>query len=155
TGALDDGHHGDWLPVSQLTSLALTNGHPTNYLPLLRRAVNLVNLYVVAGCPPESPQDDIELPRLETVVLDMDSGPHDSVRMLDIFTLPALHTLQVSGGLLGHDPISSLTTFISRAGCKLQRIFLMKSCEISVESLHAAFPAIPEIAFDDTYEYWY
>ncbi|KAJ7641226.1 hypothetical protein FB45DRAFT_825375 [Roridomyces roridus] len=147
---LDDADHGNWLPLSQLTTLTLKDVYEINYLPLLRDAVNLIHLYLIQCIPLESGHT---LTRLETlVVVDYPGRP----QTLDMFTLPALCRLQWSESSdgLGQDHINSVTALISRSGCKLQQVLFTGTCDVSEESLRAAFPSIPKVTLDIEYD-WY
>ncbi|KAK6992778.1 F-box domain-containing protein [Favolaschia claudopus] len=66
---------------------------------------------------------------------------------LDSFTLPLLSRLDVCEDLLGPDPISSLTTFVSRSECKLQYLRISSMKSDSANSYSAAFPSIREVIF--------
>ncbi|KAJ7641223.1 hypothetical protein FB45DRAFT_1053788 [Roridomyces roridus] len=149
---LDDADHGNWLPVSQLTSLAFEDVGLHNYLPIINRAANLVCLNLIECERIEPPQSGISLARLETLVM-VDYPDSDISSELDMFTLPALHSLHISGELLGSDPISSLNLFISRSGCKLRQVVVAGSCEVSNNKLRAAFPSIPSITFGEGYSW--
>ncbi|KAJ7641210.1 hypothetical protein FB45DRAFT_353757 [Roridomyces roridus] len=147
---LDDAHHGNWLPLSQLTALTLKDMHDTNYFILLQDAVNLVHLYLIQCTRLNSPPNNITLTRIETLVmLDCLGG-----QTLDLFTLPALRGLQWSGELEDEDPICTLTSLVSRSGCKLQQVLLTGTCDVSEESLQVAFPSIPKVTFETEYD-WY
>ncbi|KAJ7641199.1 hypothetical protein FB45DRAFT_1053769 [Roridomyces roridus] len=147
---LDNAGDARWLPISQLTTLTFQDVHHlTNCLPLLRDAVNLVHLSLI-DCtivPPQS--NNITLTRVQTfAMIQCLAGPH----MLDILTLPALCTLRMPAGGLGLDPINSLTSFISRSGCKLQKVVFTRPVHRSEKSLLAAFPTIPHFQIkDDVY----
>ncbi|KAJ7641211.1 hypothetical protein FB45DRAFT_1124778 [Roridomyces roridus] len=147
---LDDADHGNWLPLSQLTTLTLNDVHQTNYLPLLRDAVNLVHLYLIQCTRLGSTSNDITLVRLETLVMLDCLGE----QTLDLLTLPALRGLQWSGELEDEDPIRTLTSLVLRSGCKLQQVLLTGTCDVTEESLQVAFPSIPKITYESEYHHW-
>ncbi|KAJ7641214.1 hypothetical protein FB45DRAFT_899668 [Roridomyces roridus] len=150
---LDDADHGNWLPLSQLTTLTLNEVSGTNYFALLRGAVNLVYLCLIRCIHAESGHT---LTRLETLVVVDRLGRRQT---LDMLTLPALLQLQWSRpsdapGFWNQNHIDSLTSLISRSGCKLQQILLTGASELSQESLRAALPSVPKVALDSEYD-WY
>jgi hypothetical protein len=59
----------------------------------------------------------------------------------DHFRLPALCNLQIAERSLGSNPIGSLTSFISKSGCRLLHIRIIGGRN------RAAFPSIPEFSF--------
>ncbi|KAJ7641194.1 hypothetical protein FB45DRAFT_1021963 [Roridomyces roridus] len=68
--ALYGGIHGNWLPISQLTSLTFQDVEPTNYyLPILQEAVNLVRLHLIDCDTDVPPQTNVKLDQLQTLVL--------------------------------------------------------------------------------------
>ncbi|KAJ7641173.1 hypothetical protein FB45DRAFT_1053751 [Roridomyces roridus] len=153
---LDVADHGKWLPISQLTNLTYEEGdHADYYLPLLHGAANLVRLNLI-DCSTDIPlESSVILERLETLVLlKTYSWEGDASQIFETFTLPVLHTLHISGALLGTDPINSLNLVVARSGCKLQAVLVAGKCGSWEESFHAAFPSIPDIAFDSQYN-WY
>ncbi|KAJ7641170.1 hypothetical protein FB45DRAFT_899576 [Roridomyces roridus] len=125
------------------------------YLPLLQDAVNLVRLHLIDCDTDVPPQISIKLARLETLVgVNSYSWEGDASQIFDTFTLPALHTLHISGELLGTDPISSLNLLVARSGCKLQAVLVTGNRSFWQGSFRAAFPSIPNISFDAQYN-WY
>ncbi|KAJ7641219.1 hypothetical protein FB45DRAFT_899692 [Roridomyces roridus] len=147
---LNDADHG-WLPISQVTSLAVKTVLPSRYISHLCAAVDLRYLSLIECSPPRVPhgQNHIQLPRLEILVLMRCPDVH---RILDMLTLTALHTLRVCGKGLGEDLISSLSSFISRSGCKLQQV--RRVLDGSQESFRAAFPSVPKIIFNAKHNDW-
>ncbi|KAJ7641206.1 hypothetical protein FB45DRAFT_1053774 [Roridomyces roridus] len=150
--SLDDADHGNWLPLSQLTTLALQEVYEMDYLPLLRDAVNLVHLHLIYCIPPKSGHT---FTRLETLVV-VDDALGGLQTPLHMFTLPVLRGLQwsLTGGALGRDHINSVTSLISRSGCKLQQVLFTGKTEVSEQSLRAAFPSVPKVTLDIEYD-WY
>ncbi|KAJ7641195.1 hypothetical protein FB45DRAFT_1053764 [Roridomyces roridus] len=151
---LDDACHGNWLPISQLTSLTFDDVEPDNYLPLLQDAVNLVRLHLI-DCDTDvlPPQCSVKLDRLETLVVvstfSWDSG---ASQIFETFILPALRTLHVSGTFLGEDP-RSIAPLLTRSRCKLQEVLVARECKFSETAFRAAFPSIPNIIFDGEYSW--
>ncbi|KAJ7641225.1 hypothetical protein FB45DRAFT_999997 [Roridomyces roridus] len=146
SATLSDADHGNWLPLSQLTTLTLKQVCDTNYLALLQAAVNLVHLYLIDCTPPRSGSGSpTTFTRLETLVVkDYLCLP----KTLDMFTLPALRGLQWSGGVWGHPlihfgHINSVTSLISRSGCKLQQVLFTGRGPVSEASLRAALRPYP------------
>ncbi|KAJ7630272.1 hypothetical protein FB45DRAFT_1058306 [Roridomyces roridus] len=151
--------HWSWLPVSQLTSLTLEDISPTKYIPLLQSEVNLLCLRIV-DCEGRKPiQGDVHLSRLETLVM-VHSEPRDRHQpyygdpVLQIFTVPALRTLQISGTIMSDNPTALLTSLITRSGCKLQRVFVTGWRNFPKNGFRGSFPDIPEVVFNMSYE-WY
>ncbi|KAJ7628870.1 hypothetical protein FB45DRAFT_45266 [Roridomyces roridus] len=143
----------DRLPWSQLTSLTLSS-RTDDCAVVLQAAVNLVELKLI-DCRVD--RVDVQFIRLETLILDYRYGLADFPRhMIHMFTLPALHTLQLCAKLLGKQPIDALSSFISRSGCRLRKVLITgKRKRIdSKELFRQAFPTIPKIAFNSDYD-WY
>ncbi|KAJ7641208.1 hypothetical protein FB45DRAFT_1124774 [Roridomyces roridus] len=126
---LDDANHGNWLPLSQLTTLTLNDVHGVNYLAPLQAAVNLAHLYLVDCSAPEF-------------------GPSNTLTRLEILVV-------FSGGPLRRKHVRSVTCLISRSGCKLQQILFTGTSEVSEESLRAALPSVPTVTFDKKYDWYY
>ncbi|KAJ7641203.1 hypothetical protein FB45DRAFT_353598 [Roridomyces roridus] len=150
---LNEADHGNWLPISQLTSLTFEDVIPENYLPTLLSAVNLIRLHLIDCDPDAASQGSIVLDQLKMLVV-VNSYPSNGSQILEMFTLPALHTLHMSEQLLGQDPSSALNPLITRSGCKLQEVLIARACNFSEESFRAAFPSIPNVTFDSQYN-WY
>ncbi|KAJ7641161.1 hypothetical protein FB45DRAFT_353093 [Roridomyces roridus] len=119
---LDVAHHGNWLPVSQLTSLTFEQVEPANYyLPLLQDAVNLVRLHLIDCDTDVPPQRILKFDRLETLVLVSSYLLGSASQIFETFTFPALHTLHVSGEFLGGDPASSIAPLLIRSRCNYKK----------------------------------
>ncbi|KAJ7650900.1 hypothetical protein FB45DRAFT_27437 [Roridomyces roridus] len=132
----------DFLPWAQLTSLTLCRA--TTFLRILSETVNLRELELIVPCAGVR-LDDIKLPHLETLLVAHSYYhiPSDPVtRYLDALTLPKLHTLQIPEVFLGAEPIEALTSFISKSGCKLQKVVILENGSLSEESYREAFPMI-------------
>jgi hypothetical protein len=141
------------LPWAQLTLLTLKWVYPNECLSILQKTSNLVHCDLRLPVSPYDP-NDIILPYLKSWALE---GAQDSflTNFFDNFTVPALHRLQIwehswnirpSGG---PNPIDSLTSLISRSGCKLQELCIMGERAIHNGSYREAFPAIGTISFID------
>jgi hypothetical protein len=70
---------------------------------------------------------------------------------LETLIVPTLQNLAVPESFLGPKPIVSLTSFISKAGCKLQQVRITGERTTIKNSYRWAFPSIPEFAFDGRY----
>ncbi|KAJ7641166.1 hypothetical protein FB45DRAFT_999956 [Roridomyces roridus] len=141
--------HGNWLPISQLTSLTFENVERAKYyLPLLQNAVNLVRLHLIDCGTDVPPGSSVKLARLEMLLMVDFYSDGSTNKLFETFTLPALRTLHMSAALLGQDPEGLLTPFIARSGCKLQEILVTGSHGFSQEYFRAVFPAIPSISFE-------
>ncbi|KAK7018496.1 F-box domain-containing protein [Favolaschia claudopus] len=136
----------DWivLPWSQLTTLALHTISLESCAPILAKVTSLsecsLDLYIDDVNYIANP--DIMLPRLKSLTV---NGDESMNAFLNSFTLPLLSKLDVCEKLLGPDPISSLTTFISRSECKLQYLRISSIKSDSAISYSAAFPSIQEL----------
>ncbi|KAJ7908967.1 hypothetical protein B0H13DRAFT_2494530 [Mycena leptocephala] len=137
------------LPWAQLTCLMLVNVSPEHCTSTLQQTPNLVQCDLGVCFEPGShhPGPDISLPRLESFQLLL-ADPPDSLetRYLDTFISPALVDLKIAGRLLGSNPIDSLTSFISKSGCKLQEVHIIGDTSVAEDSYLEAFPGI-EIFF--------
>ncbi|KAF8145293.1 hypothetical protein K438DRAFT_1945136, partial [Mycena galopus ATCC 62051] len=74
----------------------------------------------------------------------------DKTGLLDDFLVPALQSLRIEESLLGPAPIDELASFISKSGCKLQRVCVVSFGELVVSkaSYREAFPSIRRFSFD-------
>ncbi|KAK7018491.1 F-box domain-containing protein [Favolaschia claudopus] len=147
--AVLDGVAAYWivLPWSQLTTLALHTVSLNSCAPILEKVTNLsecsLDLRLYFNSENYIADPHIMLPRLKSLTA---NGDEPMNTFLDSFTLPLLSKLNVCEKLLGPDPISSLTTFISRSECKLQCLRI--SCmQAGSTTYSAAFPSIQELSF--------
>ncbi|KAJ7467546.1 hypothetical protein FB451DRAFT_1482788 [Mycena latifolia] len=142
----DFSYPADFLPWAQLTSLTMVSIGPAVCATVLQRTVNLVHCELVMENGLVYPPD-IKLERLESLVLmkflDEDEPPTHYLKTL---ITPALRTLQVLKGFLQPDPIHTLTSFISKSGCKLENICIVGT-GLSPPTYREAFPSIPNISF--------
>ncbi|KAK7017599.1 F-box domain-containing protein [Favolaschia claudopus] len=118
--------HGIVLPWTQLTTLSMHDITLDNCEDILRQASNLLEC------------------NLDLFVDEVASDVY-MTNVLDSFTLPALSRLQIVEGDLGDYPISAITTFISRSGCKLQQLWITDANLDTARSYVAAFPSIEEV----------
>ncbi|KAJ7641139.1 hypothetical protein FB45DRAFT_1053732 [Roridomyces roridus] len=146
----------DWLPCAQLTSLTLNAMHSPNYIPILRHAIHLVNLTFI-GCDlftrsEAQSQLDIPLTQLTSLVI----VASNVVRVLNLISIPTLHTLWLSGGDLGDFPMGTLCPLISRCGNgKLRKVLVVGhlSRGVSKKAFRSAFPTISEISFNSRFRF--
>ncbi|KAJ6554303.1 hypothetical protein B0H19DRAFT_144549 [Mycena capillaripes] len=143
------------LPWAQLTSLTLRDVHPSECLPVLKQTFNLVHCELCfwedqlwANELPPTGAHDIMFPCLESLTLRNPDGM-TLEDFLVILVVPALRSLRVPERLLGLDPISLLTSVISKSGCKLQEVSiqLVGQSTVSEDSYRSAFPSIPQLSF--------
>ncbi|KAJ7467541.1 hypothetical protein FB451DRAFT_394297 [Mycena latifolia] len=142
----DFSYPADFLPWAQLTSLTMVNTWPADCATVLQHMVNLVHCELAMENDWIRPPD-IKLERLESLVLmkflDEDEPP---THYLETLITPALRTLQVLEGFLRPDPIHTLTSFISKSGCKLENIRIVGT-ELSSPTYREAFHSIPNLSF--------
>jgi len=137
------------LPWTQLTRLTLRWISLENCVRILQQATNLVHLQLdLCACEADDHLSDLKLPHLESLCCnDMDDNDPMAV-YLDAFIVPALLSLEVTESLLQPDPINSLTSFITKSGCKLRQVRISGERSVRKESYHGAFPSIPKFSFD-------
>ncbi|KAJ7918135.1 hypothetical protein B0H13DRAFT_301159 [Mycena leptocephala] len=135
------------LPWAQLTSLTLTSIFPHECLPILQKTSTLVHCDLRLFSWPCDPTD-ITLPHLESLALGfpLGQGP-DMMGFIHIFTVPALHSLQISEQSFGPRPIDSLVSFLSKSGCKLQELRIMGERSVTQKSYREKFPSIGTLSF--------
>jgi hypothetical protein len=135
------------LPWAQLTSLTLTSIFPHDCLPILQKTSTLVHCDLRLFSWPYD-RIDITLPYLESLALGfpLGQGP-DMIGFIHIFTVPALHSLQISEQALGPRPIDSLISFLSKSGCKLQELRITGERSETQRSYREAFPSIGTLSF--------
>ncbi|KAJ7467509.1 hypothetical protein FB451DRAFT_1137347 [Mycena latifolia] len=137
-----------FLPWAQLTSLTLVCNSPTQCTAVLQHTVNLVHCQL-AIIDDFTRQPDVNLECLQSLVL-MKYSPLDGpvIEYLETLIAPALRTLQVPENFLPPDPIDTLSTFISKSGCKLENVLITGGRLLSEEMCREAFPSIPKISID-------
>jgi hypothetical protein len=71
------------------------------------------------------------------------------IDFLETFIVPALRRLKIPEEFLGPSPIDSLTGFISKAGCKLEEVYISSDQRLlRQDSYRQAFPSIRKFSFD-------
>ncbi|KAJ7028558.1 hypothetical protein C8F04DRAFT_1119087 [Mycena alexandri] len=136
------------LPWAQLTSLTLRAAH-RDYAAVLQHTPNLVHCHLDFTRGHSRTLLHFTFLHLESLVL-ADYNADYSIDYMETFVLPALRELQIAEKLLGPNPCHSLTTFISKSGCKLPKICINGPRQISKDTYHAAFPST-EFSFDGEY----
>ncbi|KAJ6589246.1 hypothetical protein B0H19DRAFT_234246 [Mycena capillaripes] len=155
TVTLDDlATHVTILPWRQLTSLTLTRLTPNGCVPHLQQASNLVHCELrLCFSGPIDQLPDITLSSLESLTFaDALSGP--PIRYLETFILPALCRLEIPERFLGPNPITSLTSFVSKSGCKLKDLCIRGNRSVARESYRAAFSSILRFSFSKKLKPW-
>jgi hypothetical protein len=132
------------LPWAQLTSLALINFYPRACAPIVQQTSNLVRCALRVYSGNTQPGPDIPLPYLESLDI---NGPVTD--LLGIFIVPALRSLKIPEIFIGPNPIELLTGFISKSGCKLDKVHITASRLLPPDSYRQAFPSIRKFLFSD------
>ncbi|KAJ7181560.1 hypothetical protein C8R43DRAFT_941395 [Mycena crocata] len=143
------------LDVNVVTPLPLARTFRSEWFPILRHTENLVHFAgaIYSGGSSDI-HSDLTLRRLESLVLMMvyETDDDPGTDYLDMLTLPALRRLQVADSCLGTDHIGSLTSLISRSGCKLEQMCITGPRSVSRDSYRQSFPFI---SFNATLRGWY
>jgi hypothetical protein len=140
------------LPWAQLTSLTLLFVSVDQCTSILKQTLSLVECDVKVWFETRNhqPGPDITLPRLESFKVTSGNPPNDlETSYLETFIFPALIYLKIAGRLLGSNPIDSLTSFISKSGCKLQVVRITGETSVAEDSYRTAIPSIPRLRFGD------
>ncbi|KAJ7866328.1 hypothetical protein B0H13DRAFT_1898144 [Mycena leptocephala] len=88
-----------------------------------------------------------QLTSLKTLAL---NGPGRLVTdLLGTFIVPALRSLKTREEILGASPIELLTGFISKSGCKLDKVHIAGARLLPPDSYRQAFPSIRKFSFSD------
>ncbi|KAJ7845753.1 hypothetical protein B0H13DRAFT_2363461 [Mycena leptocephala] len=133
------------LPWLQLTCLTLCYISIRECTSVLHKTTNLVHCTLsVSGT--SSSYSDIVLPSLESLTFDR-NGYMPATRYLTAFIVPALRSLEVPERSLGPYPISSLQSFISKSGCRLQEVYLTGERTVTEDFYSVAFHSIPNFSF--------
>ncbi|KAF8178171.1 hypothetical protein K438DRAFT_1844695 [Mycena galopus ATCC 62051] len=143
------------LPWVQLTSLTLRWVEPSVSLAILQQTSGLVHcaLQLPGMYPLDSAWIKTTLPCLKSLALTSATGHlPGAVKFFAAIVAPALHRLEVQGGLFAPNPVDSLASFIAASDCKLlQEIHITGTSRIvSDDDYRAAFPSIPTISFKYT-----
>ncbi|KAJ7879484.1 hypothetical protein B0H14DRAFT_2500502 [Mycena olivaceomarginata] len=129
------------LPWAQLTSLTMNAMCLRECIPILQQAANLTHceleLCFDRSIHRTTSVVNVTLPFLESLTL---KNPYSDIddNHLQTFVAPALCSLEIREGLLGPNPIDSLSSFISKSGCKPRRVQILDRTELE-SSYHAAF----------------
>ncbi|KAF7334506.1 F-box domain-containing protein [Mycena venus] len=133
------------LPWAQLTSVTFIAVYPSECVPILQQASNLVRCSIGACLEVgnDHPVPDVRLPSLKSLILG-DPGQFQLTGFLQKFLVPALHILEISERSLGPNPIESLASFISKSGCELQQLHITGHDDLAVSeaSYPTAFPSV-------------
>ncbi|KAF7353332.1 F-box domain-containing protein [Mycena sanguinolenta] len=134
------------LPWAQLTSLVLNKVYLDECVPILQQTSNLIHCELLrVYCPPDH-AGVATLPCLESLVLKSMSF-QNTAEYLQSFITPALHRLIISEQLLGHEPIRSLTNFISKSGAKLKEVHIVGRKSVPKNSYREALQSVPRLFF--------
>ncbi|KAK7018480.1 F-box domain-containing protein [Favolaschia claudopus] len=138
--------HGIALPWTQLDTLSLYDITLSNCEDVLRQVTNLLHLNLELFVDDDAHDFVIEpainLPYLKSFKAD---GERNMKRLLDSFVLPSLLQLDVAEDYLGKDPIASLTTFILRSGCKLEKLYVTYADSLSNTPYLPTFASVEEV----------
>jgi hypothetical protein len=147
TVILNDAASNIILPWAQLTSLTLISIFPHECLPILQKTSTLVHCDLRLFVWPYDPTD-ITLPYLESLALGFPWGQgSDMTGFIHIFTVPALHSLQISEQSFGPRPIDSIVSFLSKSSCKLQDLRITGERSVTQKSYREAFSSIGTLSF--------
>ncbi|KAJ6472682.1 hypothetical protein C8R47DRAFT_1221698 [Mycena vitilis] len=119
------------------------------YAVILRQTPNLhrCDLEVLSDDHDIDPVPDITLPRLESFVMRPAYSAVTGIRIPDMFIVPALRSLKITGSLLGLNPVAALKSFISMASCKLGTVHITGR-QSGTRNLLREFSTV-EFSFDD------
>ncbi|KAF7335598.1 F-box domain-containing protein [Mycena venus] len=140
------------LPWSQLTALTLQMVYLRECVPILQQTPNLMYCKLDLVLDPEPDVlPEVRLPLLESLILNDDGEP--ILGYLDTFVVPALRHLEIPELELGKNPTDTLSSFVSKSGCKLQdlRITGLLSIIRDVREYRRAFPSISKLSLDGWY----
>ncbi|KAJ7150448.1 hypothetical protein C8R43DRAFT_1127926 [Mycena crocata] len=136
------------LPWEQLTSLTLECVYPPECTPILLQTCSLVHCTLkLVQDDTNAIQPDVKLPLLESLSLVVDDGAEGS-EYLGTFIVPVLRKLQVSEEYIRPDPVTALTSFVSKSGCKLQEVYITGWRSTSEELYRNALPLVSKITFE-------
>ncbi|KAJ7225237.1 hypothetical protein B0H12DRAFT_277083 [Mycena haematopus] len=126
------------LPWVQLTCLTLNYVGANRCIQILAKTLNLVKCELIVTHEADNLINlDLALPCLESLSL----CTYYPV-FLHYFIVPSLCRLELDERLLGAEPISTLRSFISRSGCRLQEVCIIRDSLGTRKSLRQAFPPI-------------
>ncbi|KAJ6464424.1 hypothetical protein C8R45DRAFT_1219908 [Mycena sanguinolenta] len=133
------------LPWAQLTSLVLDQVYLDECVPILQETSNLIHCELRLYSPAES-TTAATVPCLESLVL-VPLFIRYTADYLQFFITPALRRLIIPEQLLGHEPIRSLTDFISNSGAKLQEVHIASRSSVPKSSYREALQSVPRLSF--------
>ncbi|KAJ7156506.1 hypothetical protein C8R43DRAFT_1065415 [Mycena crocata] len=135
------------LPWAQLTSLTLKVIYPSECTPVLLQTCGLVHceLFLLTDHPGVI-QPDVSLPCLESLIL-VDEDSTGVTEYLGTFIVPALRKLRVPELFIGTDPISSLASFISKSGCKLEEVRITGERSVPRKLYRKVLPLVAQLTF--------
>ncbi|KAF7334226.1 Transcription factor [Mycena sanguinolenta] len=151
----------DFLPWAQLTSLTLVNQSFSSCAAILQHTTNLVHCHLALCGVLNEPVLNVQLMSLESLILtvyvDVGSEAYNDnpavAQYLKGWVTPALLTFDVPEGILPPDPVDALRVFISRSGCRLQRLCIAGNLSISQAVYLRAFPDVPKLSFNMLWHY--
>ncbi|KAJ6504129.1 hypothetical protein C8R47DRAFT_177987 [Mycena vitilis] len=143
TSTMMDGS-GANLPWAQLRCLTLTNGLPKEYNLLLQMSHNLVHCTLDLLVDNNFNPPDITLLSLKSLTLIRVDWEDPCDGYLETFIVPAPSSLRLYDLYV---PISTLASFISKSGCKLDNVCIADSesiCASIQDSYRSTSPTIPK-----------
>ncbi|KAJ7356433.1 hypothetical protein DFH08DRAFT_849021 [Mycena albidolilacea] len=145
------------LPWAQLTSVTLHSIYRHEYVAALRQASRLVHCELNISFDEEDSSTEaplehgIDLLHLESLALSPTPLSLPWLGWLQDFITPALRSLRVAEKSLMPEPVDTLSSFISKSGCKLQKLRVTGTRTVSKGSYRKAFPSI-QLSFDSNEE---
>ncbi|KAJ7623935.1 hypothetical protein DFH06DRAFT_1481774 [Mycena polygramma] len=142
------------LPWTQLTSLTLLRVFPSGCVPILVQTLNLVHcrLSVCFEDRNAESRPDITLPSLESLALRNYTSAFPMTDFLPSFIVPALRSLDIPEDCLQRNPIDSLTAFVSRSECRLEKLHVIGVTSVPESSYGQAFPSLRKLSFGEDIE---
>ncbi|KAK7001406.1 F-box domain-containing protein [Favolaschia claudopus] len=133
------------LPWKQLTSLTLQWGLGMEFVTILQQTPNLLRCVLLVTSAGGPPLPEVRLPLLGSLTLGTELEMTEERMFFSLIT-PALHTLRVSEQCLGEDPVESLSSFISRSACRLNKLCIIHHEDGPLRSLEQYQFALPTIS---------
>ncbi|KAJ7041604.1 hypothetical protein C8F04DRAFT_1079365 [Mycena alexandri] len=130
------------IPWAQLTVLVIASIPSQQCGRVLALAVNLVycEFTISRQTQESSASTPLTMHHLETLVLRVQwPKSYPVLGLIDVLTLPALIRLNITEVLLEPSPTITLSQFISRSGCRLQKIHLTEA-SVLADDYHQAVP---------------
>ncbi|KAF7353339.1 F-box domain-containing protein [Mycena sanguinolenta] len=135
------------LPWAQLTSLVMNKVYLDECVPILQQTSNLIHCELLRLYDLPDYGGVTTLTCLESLVLKSMPLHQYTAECLQSFITPALRRLIISEALLGHEPIGSLTNFISKSGAKLQEVHIAGRSTVPRHSYRVALQSVPRLSF--------